>query len=155
MHASRRECVTVVSAKVNCVVFLEKVFHALLTPFLASQTFFPFCASFLGTSPSSLRRSACARCNACPHVWRSWPPYSGGTAPSPSSLLRFGFPQMNPCDLTDSLATITHQPNECPHCHSALGVSSGLCLRCLLQAGLTEEEDSGSESLDALLCEIE
>jgi hypothetical protein len=57
--------------------------------------------------------------------------------------------------LTDSLATITRQPNECPHCHSALRVSSGLCLRCLLQAGLTEDEDSGSESLDAVLCEIE
>ena len=62
---------------------------------------------------------------------------------------------MNLCDLTDSLATITHQPNECPHCHSALRVSSGLCLRCLLEAGLTEEEDSGSESLDALFSEIE
>ncbi len=62
---------------------------------------------------------------------------------------------MNLDGLTDSLATIMRQPNECHHCHSALRMSSGLCLRCLLQAGLTEEEDSGSESLDALLCEIE
>jgi hypothetical protein len=60
---------------------------------------------------------------------------------------------MNLYGLTDSLAG--HQPNECPHCRSAFRVSSELCLRCLLQAGLTEDEDSGSESLDTLLSEIE
>ncbi len=62
---------------------------------------------------------------------------------------------MNLYGLTDSHAAIMHQPNECPHCQNALRVSCGLCLRCLLQAGLTEDEDSGSESLDALLSEIE
>ena len=71
------------------------------------------------------------------------------------ALLRFGFPHMNLYGLTDSHAAIMHQPNECPHCQNALRVSCGLCLRCLLQAGLTEDEDSGSESLDALLSEIE
>jgi hypothetical protein len=71
------------------------------------------------------------------------------------ALLRFGFPQMNSYGFSDSLATNTLQPNECPHCHIAVRVSNGLCLRCLLQAGLTEDEDPGSESLDALLCEIE
>ena len=62
---------------------------------------------------------------------------------------------MNLYGLTDSHATITRQPNECPHCQNAFRVSCGLCLRCLLQAGLTEDEDSGSESLDALLSQIE
>lgn len=56
---------------------------------------------------------------------------------------------------TDSLAASTRQPNECLHCHTAVRVSDGLCLRCLLQAGLTEDEDPGSESLDALLFEME
>ena len=69
--------------------------------------------------------------------------------------VRFGFPQMNSYGFTDSFATITRQPNECPHCHTAVRVSNGLCLRCLLQAGLTVDEDPGSERLDALLSEIE
>jgi hypothetical protein len=69
--------------------------------------------------------------------------------------LRFDFAQMNLYGLTDLRATITGQPNECPHGHIALRVSNGLCLGCLLQVGLTEDEDSGSESLDALLSEIE
>ena len=73
----------------------------------------------------------------------------------PIARLRFDFAQMNLYGLTDSLATITRQPNECPHGHIPLRVSNGLCLGCLLQAGLTEDEDSGSESLDALLSEIE
>jgi hypothetical protein len=62
---------------------------------------------------------------------------------------------MNLYGLTDSHATITHQPNECLHCENAFRVSCGLCLRCLLQAGLTEDEESGSESLDTLLSQIE
>jgi hypothetical protein len=62
---------------------------------------------------------------------------------------------MNLYGLTDSHATITHQPNECLHCENAFRVSCGLCLRCLLQAGLTEDEDCGSESLDTLLSQIE
>ena len=68
--------------------------------------------------------------------------------------LRFDFAQMNLYGLTDSLATITCQPNECPHGHIALR-SNGLCLGCLLQVGLTEDEDFGGESFDALLSEIE
>ena len=60
---------------------------------------------------------------------------------------------MNFYGFTDSLATITGQPNACPHCHSAVRVSNRLCLRCLLEAGLTEDKDPGSGSLDALLSE--
>jgi hypothetical protein len=55
-----RECVTMVSAKANCVVFLDRVFHAPAWPFFASQFFFPL-RKFLETSPSSFLRSACPR----------------------------------------------------------------------------------------------
>ena len=47
------------------------------------------------------------------------------------------------------------ESDECPRCDTALRVNDGLCLLCLLQAGLTEAEDSRSESLDTLLSEIE
>jgi hypothetical protein len=50
---------------------------------------------------------------------------------------------------------ITHESDECPRCDTALRVNNGLCLLCLLQAGLTEGGDSGSESLEALVSEIE
>jgi hypothetical protein len=39
--------------------------------------------------------------------------------------------------LTDLPAA--YQTEECPKCHSAFQVSTGLCLRCLLQAGLGED----------------
>jgi len=48
-----------------------------------------------------------------------------------------------------------HEPDECPHCDGGFHVGSGLCLRCLLQAGLSEDEDIGSENFDAPLSEIE
>jgi hypothetical protein len=47
------------------------------------------------------------------------------------------------------------EPDECARCDTALRVNGGLCLLCLLQAGLTEAEASRSESLDTLLSEIE
>jgi len=65
--------------------------------------------------------------------------------PSPMTLYAF----------TDLLPAITHEPDECPRCDTALRVNNGLCLLCLLQTGLTEDEDSGSENLEALLSEIE
>lgn len=49
----------------------------------------------------------------------------------------------------------TLEADECPRCDAALRVNNGLCLHCLLQAGLTEDEDSGSESFEALLSEME
>ena len=63
-----------------------------------------------------------------------------------------------PCDLlspmtldasTDLLPAI-----ECPRCDTALRMNNGLCLLCLLQTGLTEDEASGSESLEALFSEF-
>jgi hypothetical protein len=60
---------------------------------------------------------------------------------------------MNFFGLTDSFAT--DKPDECPHCEGALHVASGLCLRCLLQAGLAEDKDTGGENLNALPSETE
>ena len=57
--------------------------------------------------------------------------------------------------VTDLHTAITHELDECPRCDTALRVNNGLCLLCLLQAGLTEAEESRSESLDTLLSEIE
>lgn len=56
---------------------------------------------------------------------------------------------------TDLLPAMTHELDECPRCDAGVRMNNGLCLLCLLQAGLTEDEDSGSENLDALLSEIE
>ena len=55
---------------------------------------------------------------------------------------------------TDLLPAITREPDECPRCNTALRLNNGLCLLCLLQAGLTEDEDTRSGSLDTLLSEI-
>lgn len=55
---------------------------------------------------------------------------------------------------TDLLPALPDQPDECPRCDTALRVNNGLCLLCLLQAGLSEDEDFGSGSLEALLSEI-
>jgi predicted amidophosphoribosyltransferase len=70
------------------------------------------------------------------------------------ALLRFGFPQMNFHGCTDLLGAITHEPEECTDCQTAMRLSNRLCLRCLLQVGLTEDEDPGSDSMDALLSEM-
>jgi hypothetical protein len=50
---------------------------------------------------------------------------------------------------------MTHELDECPQCDAAVRMNNGLCLLCLLQAGLTEDEESGSESLEAILFEME
>ena len=63
--------------------------------------------------------------------------------------------EMNLFGLTDLIAPITDPSNECAHGHNAPHVSNGLCLGCLLQAGLSEDEGSGNESLDTLFSEIE
>ena len=56
---------------------------------------------------------------------------------------------------TDLLPAMTPEMEECPRCDAAVRMNNGLCLLCLLQAGLTEDKDPGSESLEALLSEIE
>lgn|GEM_PF-2046746 len=58
--------------------------------------------------------------------------------------------------ITDSLSATPHDDDECPHCCSVVRVHhNGLCLGCLVQAGLTEDEGSESDNLDTLLSEIE
>ena len=55
---------------------------------------------------------------------------------------------------TDLLPASTHEPDDCPRCDTALHVSKGLCLLCLLQSGLSDDGGSGIESLEALLSEV-
>ncbi len=58
--------------------------------------------------------------------------------------------------LNDSLSATPHEHDECPHCCGVVRVHhNGLCLGCLVQAGLSEGECSESENLDTLLSEIE
>jgi len=57
--------------------------------------------------------------------------------------------------LSDSLVTLAHPPNECPRCHTASRVGHELCLACLLQTGVEEEEGAEAESFDAVLAAIE
>ena len=57
---------------------------------------------------------------------------------------------------TDSLSATPHEDDECPHCCGVVRVHhNGLCLGCLVQAGLTDDESSESDNLDNLLSEIE
>jgi hypothetical protein len=58
--------------------------------------------------------------------------------------------------MTDYLASTQDEEDECPHCCSVVRVHhNGLCLGCLVQAGLTEGEGAEGENLDTLLSEIE
>jgi serine/threonine protein kinase/TolB-like protein/tetratricopeptide (TPR) repeat protein len=60
---------------------------------------------------------------------------------------------MNLSGLTDSRATQSISPNECPHCHAATRIVHGLCLGCLLQFGSAEENSEANEleaALDAI-----
>jgi hypothetical protein len=58
--------------------------------------------------------------------------------------------------LSDSFSATQHEDDECPHCCGVVRVHhNGLCLGCLVQAGLTDDEGAESENLDTLLSEIE
>jgi hypothetical protein len=70
-----------------------------------------------------------------------------------SGALCLDFSKMSFFGLTDLPAS--HEPDECPHCDGAFHVASGLCLRCLLQAGLSDDDNTGSEIPDALASETE
>ena len=56
---------------------------------------------------------------------------------------------------TDSLPATPHEDDECPHCCGVVRMHDGLCLGCLVQTGLAEDDSSESENLDTLLSEIE
>ena len=60
---------------------------------------------------------------------------------------------MNFCGLTDSLAAVSSPPRECPVCHNTSQISHGLCLGCLLHAGVAEE-NSDATGFAAALDEI-
>jgi hypothetical protein len=63
---------------------------------------------------------------------------------------------MDFASLNDSLSAIPHEHDECPHCCGVVRVHhNGLCLGCLVQAGLSEDKGSESDNLDNLLSEIE
>jgi serine/threonine protein kinase/tetratricopeptide (TPR) repeat protein len=52
---------------------------------------------------------------------------------------------MNICGLTDSFISVEGVTNECPSCHGTPRVANGLCLSCLLNAGLGPEIDNTAE----------
>jgi hypothetical protein len=57
--------------------------------------------------------------------------------------------------ITDSIGIHQHEPDECPHCCGVVRVHNGLCLGCLVQTGLAEDDRPEGENLDSLLSEIE
>jgi hypothetical protein len=57
--------------------------------------------------------------------------------------------------LSDCLSWTPHEHQECPHCCGVVRVHNGLCLGCLVQTGLTDDDGAENENLDTLLSEIE
>lgn len=56
--------------------------------------------------------------------------------------------------LSDSIASVIHDPRRCPHCDSSSQIAGGLCVGCLLEAGLDPADDADSEELSGLLSQI-
>ncbi|HSP44410.1 MAG TPA: protein kinase, partial [Chthoniobacterales bacterium] len=56
--------------------------------------------------------------------------------------------------LSDSLASVTANPPTCPHCASSSQIAGGLCVGCLLEAGLKPADESESGSFSELLAEV-
>ncbi|HEX8077910.1 MAG TPA: protein kinase, partial [Chthoniobacterales bacterium] len=56
--------------------------------------------------------------------------------------------------LSDSIAGITADPRACPHCDSASHIAGGLCVGCLLEAGLDPADENDSETLTDILAEV-
>ncbi len=57
--------------------------------------------------------------------------------------------------LSDSISTLLGAPEECPHCRATSRVAHGLCLSCLLQNGLSEEESGDADGFAATLKSVE
>ena len=55
--------------------------------------------------------------------------------------------------LSDSMASALPEPRPCPRCKVSAHIAGGLCVGCLLEAGL-DPDDGETESLDALLAEV-
>jgi serine/threonine protein kinase len=56
--------------------------------------------------------------------------------------------------LSDSIASVLDDPRPCPHCDSSSHIAGGLCVGCLLEAGLDPADENESESLTGILAEI-
>jgi serine/threonine protein kinase/tetratricopeptide (TPR) repeat protein len=56
--------------------------------------------------------------------------------------------------ISDSIASVLADPRPCPHCDSSSHIAGGLCVGCLLEAGLDAADESGSESLTGILAEV-
>src|SRR6478609_9555443 len=56
--------------------------------------------------------------------------------------------------LSDSIAGVLDESLRCPHCESLSQVAGGLCVGCLLEAGLNAGDDDESETLNDVLAEV-
>jgi len=56
--------------------------------------------------------------------------------------------------LSDSIAAVLDAPRPCPHCDSSSQIAGGLCVGCLLEAGLDAGDDDESETLTDVLAEV-
>src|SRR5436305_4450049 len=59
--------------------------------------------------------------------------------------------------ITDSPRSILNEPESCPNCHATSRVADGLCLKCLLEEALLDDQSrpSSENTLPALLAEID
>jgi serine/threonine protein kinase/tetratricopeptide (TPR) repeat protein len=56
--------------------------------------------------------------------------------------------------LSDSIASVLADPAQCPHCDSSSHIAGGLCVGCLLQAGLDSDDECEPEALASAFAEI-
>ncbi|HEY2139797.1 MAG TPA: protein kinase [Chthoniobacterales bacterium] len=56
--------------------------------------------------------------------------------------------------LSDSIASAIDNPRPCPHCDSSSHIAGGLCVGCLLEAGLGDGDESEPELFADLLAEV-
>jgi serine/threonine protein kinase/tetratricopeptide (TPR) repeat protein len=56
--------------------------------------------------------------------------------------------------LSDSIASVIADPAQCPHCDSSSHIAGGLCVGCLLQAGLDSDDECEAEALASAFAEI-
>jgi serine/threonine protein kinase/tetratricopeptide (TPR) repeat protein len=57
--------------------------------------------------------------------------------------------------LTDSLANVVREIAKCNHCGGVSRLANGLCLGCLMQAGLGQPDEESAESLQSILTKID
>ena len=62
---------------------------------------------------------------------------------------------MNLPGLTDSVANLVQEPVKCAECGGVSRLANGLCLSCLMQAGLDPRDESCHESFASVLSKID